>query len=147
MLRIRTHDVIIRYLRIRSGAHGTPGRGQINVSLSPLGACWERGHPWPLFFTLQLPFLHPMRTRYPRPARVGTKLAVSHFGQHRSMSARPSNQGGLGAQASCLPLGGSMESHPRLHRPHRPGSHIHAHRVARASVVCPCGNEADNQKV
>ena len=38
MLRIRTHDVILQYLRIRSGAHGKPGRGQINVSLSPIEA-------------------------------------------------------------------------------------------------------------
>ncbi len=42
MLRIRTHDVIIRYLRIRSGAHGKPGRGQINVSLSPIPANGNR---------------------------------------------------------------------------------------------------------
>jgi hypothetical protein len=27
------HDVIIRYLRVRSGAHGDPGRGQINISI------------------------------------------------------------------------------------------------------------------
>jgi hypothetical protein len=42
MLRIRTHDVIIRYLRIRSGAHGQPGRGQINLSLDPLEARGDR---------------------------------------------------------------------------------------------------------
>lgn len=41
MLRIRTHDVILRYLRIRSGAHGQPGRGQVNISLDPREA--DRG--------------------------------------------------------------------------------------------------------
>jgi len=38
MIRIRTHDVIIRYLRIRSGAHGKPGQGQTNIVLDPLEA-------------------------------------------------------------------------------------------------------------
>jgi hypothetical protein len=42
MLRIRTHDVILRHLRIRSGAYGKPGRGQVNVSLDPLEARGER---------------------------------------------------------------------------------------------------------
>lgn len=28
-----THDVVIRYLRIRSGRHGKPGRGQINIKI------------------------------------------------------------------------------------------------------------------
>ncbi|MBM3890153.1 MAG: hypothetical protein FJ388_13650 [Verrucomicrobia bacterium] len=42
MLRIRTHDVVIRYLRIRSGAHGQPGKGQVNISLDPLPAQGNR---------------------------------------------------------------------------------------------------------
>jgi hypothetical protein len=41
MLRIRTHDVVLRHLRIRSGAYGRPGQGQINVCLDPLPARGE----------------------------------------------------------------------------------------------------------
>jgi pectate lyase len=42
MLRIRTHDVVVRYLRIRSGAHGRPGRSQVNISLDPIPARGDR---------------------------------------------------------------------------------------------------------
>ena len=42
MLRIRTHDVVIRYLRVRGGKHGEPGRGQINICLDPLEASGNR---------------------------------------------------------------------------------------------------------
>lgn len=42
MLRIRTHDVIIRHLAIRGGRHGEPGKGQINITLDPLPADGER---------------------------------------------------------------------------------------------------------
>ncbi|OHB73314.1 MAG: hypothetical protein A2Z25_09775 [Planctomycetes bacterium RBG_16_55_9] len=42
MLRLRTHDVVIRYLRIRSGAHGSPGHGQVNISLDPIPANGDR---------------------------------------------------------------------------------------------------------
>jgi hypothetical protein len=42
MLRIRTHDVVIRHLAVRSGLHGQPGRGQVNVMLDPLPADGER---------------------------------------------------------------------------------------------------------
>jgi hypothetical protein len=33
LLQIRTHDVIVRYLRLRSGKIGQPGRGQINIDI------------------------------------------------------------------------------------------------------------------
>lgn len=34
MIKLRdVHDVVIRYVRIRSGAHGKPGRGQINIAI------------------------------------------------------------------------------------------------------------------
>ena len=42
MLRVRTHDVVIRYLKIRSGAHGSPGRGQVNISLDPIPGRGEK---------------------------------------------------------------------------------------------------------
>lgn len=42
MLRIRTHDVVIRYLTVRSGAHGKPGRGQVNISIDAVPAQGNR---------------------------------------------------------------------------------------------------------
>jgi hypothetical protein len=36
MIRIRAHDVIIRYLTVRSGKYGKSGQGQINLLIDPL---------------------------------------------------------------------------------------------------------------
>ncbi|HUW32181.1 MAG TPA: hypothetical protein VM223_11265 [Planctomycetota bacterium] len=34
MIHVNTHDVIIRFLRVRSGASGTPGSGQVNLQIN-----------------------------------------------------------------------------------------------------------------
>jgi hypothetical protein len=35
MLVIKTHDVVVRYLRLRSGKIGSPGHGQVNLDIAP----------------------------------------------------------------------------------------------------------------